>query len=242
MTLVRDKIIKYALEEVGYIEKNSDKDLDSKTLNPGTKDYTKYGKWFGSNPGPWCCKFVCYIFNKAGCLNLIKKTAGCGTMLDFFKKKKEFKDRTYTPSKADIIFINWDKKTNPQHVGIVINVDKNKVYTVEGNRNNKVEKASYLKTDKRIIGYGVPAFKDEYKCQYIVTAKYYLRVRKGPGTNYEALSYNDLPCNYKLKNMEVAKKKYNGLVKGTVIDVTEVKDSWGKIDIGWVSLDYCKKN
>lgn len=238
---MRDKIVSIALEEVGYIEKESDKDLDSKTANPGNKDYTKYGKWFGSNPGPWCCKFICWVFNKAGCLNLIKKTAGCGTLLNFFKNKKEFHERTYKPNKADIIFINWDKKTSPQHVGIVINVTKDKVYTVEGNRGNEVKKCSYSKTDKRIIGYGTPAFKEESLGDYIVTAKAYLHVRSGPGTNYSIKKYEELTCNERLQDQELIHKKCNGLAKGVICNVTEIKGNWGKIDSGWICLDYCKK-
>ena len=238
---MRDKIVKIALDEVGYIEKASDKDLDSKTLNPGTRDYTKYGKWFGSNPGPWCVKFVCWVYNKAGCLNIIKKTAGCSTFLSFFQKNKEFQKRNYIPQKADIIFINWQSKTTPDHVGIVIDVDDKRIYTVEGNRNNKVEKASYLKNDTRILGYGTPKF-EEYKTgYYIVDAKVYLRVRTGPGLDYEAKKYSELDCDSKLQTIELTGKKYNGLARGAICHVDEIKDNWGKISSGWICLDYCKE-
>ena len=36
------KVIKTALNEVGYAEKASNKDLDSKTANAGSGNYTKY--------------------------------------------------------------------------------------------------------------------------------------------------------------------------------------------------------
>ena len=238
---MRDEIVDIALKEVGYIEKESDKDLDSKTLNTGTKDYTKYGKWYGSNPGPWCAKFVCWVYYKAGCLNLIKQKAGCSTMLSFFKQNKEFQNRGYKPEKADIIFINWDSKTSPDHVGIVKKVDSNRVYTIEGNRGNKVAEASYLLTDTRIIGYGIPKFPTFEIGEYIINAKVFLRVRKGPGFDYDSLTYDELTCEEKLKNFETANKKYNGLARGTIYKITEVKDNWGKIDNGWICLDYCIK-
>ena len=238
---MRDKIVEIALNEVGYIEKASDKDLDSKTLNPGTRDYTKYGKWFGSNPGPWCCKFICWVYYKAGRLNLIKKTAGCGTELSFFKNKKEFEPRGYTPKKADIIFINWNSKNTPDHVGIVEKDDKKYVYTIEGNRSNKVAEAKYLLTDTRILGFGTPNFPKFEIGKYIINAKVYLRVRKSPSFDAESLKFDELLCDQKFETLEKTKKKYDGLVHGFICDVIEIKDNWGKIENGWICLDYCIK-
>ena len=37
------KVLEIALAEVGYLEKKSAKDLDSKTANAGYNNYTKYG-------------------------------------------------------------------------------------------------------------------------------------------------------------------------------------------------------
>ena len=37
-----DRVINIALNEVGYIEKKSNANLDDKTLNAGSKNYTKY--------------------------------------------------------------------------------------------------------------------------------------------------------------------------------------------------------
>jgi len=236
---VRDKIVEIAEKEIGYIEKASNKDLDNKTANQGTKDYTKYGKWFGSNPGPWCCKFICWVYNQAGCLNLIKKTAGCSTELSFFKKEKEFQNRGYKPEKADIIFINWDSKNTPDHVGIVKKRDNKYVYTIEGNRGNKVAEAKYLLTDTRILGYGAPKFPKLEIGIYKINAKVYLRVRKGPSFNDEALKYDDLTCNEKLTTLELTGKKYDGLAREFEVKVTEIKDNWGKIENGWICLDYC---
>ena len=238
---MRDKIVEIATAEIGYIEKNSDKDLENNTANVGTRDYTKYGKWFGSNPGPWCCKFICWVYYKAGSLNLIKKTAGCGTELSYFKKNKLFEPRGYKPEKADIIFINWDSKSSPDHVGIVKKVDSKYVYTIEGNRSNKVAEAKYLLTDSRIIGYGTPVFSKYESGEYIVNAKVYLRVRVGPGFNYDIVNYNQLPCENKLKNLEIGGQKYDGLVRGTTCEIKEIKDNWGKLDFGWICLDYCIK-
>ncbi len=243
---MRDKIIEYAKLEIGYIEKKSNKDLDSKTLNAGNCDYTKYGVWYGSDPGPWCCKFICYIFNKAKALKYIKKAAGTYTFMDFFKNNKNFFNRNFKPSKADIIFINWKSKGTPDHVGIVSSIDNTYVYTIEGNRNNRVESAKYKLTDTRILGYGHVDFKENEEKPdssniYEVTASNYLHVRKGPGTNYTYLKYAELECDQRLQNMEISGRKVNGLVKGVICEVLEINGNWAKIKNGYVSLDYLKK-
>ena len=52
------KIVSVALGEVGYLEKKSAANLDSKTANAGSKNYTKYGAWYGLDGQPWCDMFV----------------------------------------------------------------------------------------------------------------------------------------------------------------------------------------
>ena len=51
-----DKLIQIANAEVGYLEKSSNSQLDSKTANAGTANYTKY--WRDIKPEyqgqPWC--------------------------------------------------------------------------------------------------------------------------------------------------------------------------------------------
>jgi len=55
-----DTVIEIAKEEVGYLEKASNYNLDSKTGNAGSANYTKY--WRDIQPSyqgePWCACFV----------------------------------------------------------------------------------------------------------------------------------------------------------------------------------------
>ena len=54
-------LIKIALSEDGYVEKNSNMNLDSKTANKGNQNYTKYARdvnaagLMGCQAQPWCC-------------------------------------------------------------------------------------------------------------------------------------------------------------------------------------------
>ena len=63
------KLLDTAEAEVGYIEKASNKNLDSKTANPGKNNYTKYGRDMHAIypsvmdfPAAWCDCFVDWCF------------------------------------------------------------------------------------------------------------------------------------------------------------------------------------
>ena len=71
---------------------------------------------------------------------------------------------------------------------------------------------------------------------YVVTAKDGLKVRKGPGTNYDRKAKNELtPDAQKHSNVN------GGLLYGTRVTVSEFKNGWAKIPSGWVSANYLKK-
>lgn len=91
------------------------------------------------------------------------------------------------------------------------------------------------------------AFAEKYKepvvfkkGTYKVTATL-LRVRRGPSTDYDYKKFSFLTPNAQKQIKERnADKKADGLVKGCVCTVSEVKSNWGKIPSGWICLDYCK--
>ena len=66
--IYRDEVLHIAAEELGYLEKATDRDLDSKTANPGNGNWTKYARdlwqavphYYQSNKNgyDWCCVFV----------------------------------------------------------------------------------------------------------------------------------------------------------------------------------------
>ena len=60
-TCTVDEFIQAAMEEVGYLEKQSNKDLKSKVGNAGMNNYTKYSEWYGMNGVYWCQIFVSWV-------------------------------------------------------------------------------------------------------------------------------------------------------------------------------------
>ena len=175
------KVIKIAEAQVGYLEKASNRDLDSKTGNAGYNNYTKYardldnikGFYNGPKQGyPWCDVFVDWCFVQAYGLDMALKLicqhmgsagAGCTQSAQYYKNKGQF---FKTPKVGDQIFFTWGGDV--EHTGLVYQVSGNYVYTIEGNTNGKNElvpngggvyKKSYLLSSSVIYGYGRPNYK-----------------------------------------------------------------------------------
>lgn len=173
-----DKLIKIATDEVGYIEKNSLADLDSKVKNAGNNNFTKYAQelkgYVGSpfvNGVQWCATFVDWCFYKAygseKALSLLHLwTMSCGVLKDAFKAKGSY---VKSPKAGDIVIFEWtDKGKLKRHTGLVYKVDSERIYTIEGNTNASansviengggVFKKSYLKNNPKIDGYCRPNY------------------------------------------------------------------------------------
>lgn len=127
-----DKLIKIAKNEIGYLEKASNSQLDSKTANAGENNYTKY--WRDVKPSyqgqPWCAAFVSWCMMKAFGLDTAKKLLKhwpyvyCPTMADLFTLNSN-------PKVGDIVI--FYRNGTFTHTGIVIKVSGDRFWTVEGN-------------------------------------------------------------------------------------------------------------
>lgn len=163
-------VLAIAAAEVGYLEKKSNKNLNSKTANAGTKNYTKYGKWFGMNPAYWCAMFICWVFCQAFGYEDGKKVLGCYSaacenIRQKFKKNKRY--YTKNPKVGDVVFFKGTRHDGANHIALVYQVDNKKIYTIEGNTSGGstiidngggVAKKSYSISNSKILGYGRPAY------------------------------------------------------------------------------------
>lgn len=172
-------VIALAKEEIGYLEKKSNSQLDSKTANVGSANYTKYGRDMHTIypsvmdfPAAWCDCFVDWCFYKAyGIANA--KGLLCGNFDDWtkasaqlYKNKKAYFTRN--PKVGDQIF--FKNSGGICHTGLVIKVTSTHVYTIEGNTSSAagvvanggcVREKSYLLTYSGIDGYGRPKYDAE---------------------------------------------------------------------------------
>lgn len=117
----------------------------------------KYWSWYGfKSRVSWCACFVSYCAHESGDLNkTIPKFAAVYDGMVWFKNHDNWKSRNYTPNLGDIIFFDWNRDNDPDHVGIVEKVKNGKVYTIEGNSSDEVKAKNYSLTNKSIYGYGI---------------------------------------------------------------------------------------
>lgn len=162
------KLLSVAQAELGYIEKNSNNQLDSKTANQGNKNYTKYARdLYPSLQGqPWCDMFVDWCFVQAfGRVNALQLLGGFSaytpTSAQYYKDRGQW---VQYPDSGDQIF--FKNSVRICHTGIVLEkVGSSRVRTIEGNTNNSTGVVpnggavcikEYDIKDSRIAGYGRP--------------------------------------------------------------------------------------
>lgn len=135
------QVISTAKNEVGYLEKASNVNLDSKTANAGYNNYTKYWRdiaaWGLGNYQAqyWCAAFVYWCFVKTFGLDATKKLLYhapyiyCPTAGNLFKQH----GRLYSDPKQGDIVVFMGSGGVYGHTGIVYKVDTSCFYTIEGN-------------------------------------------------------------------------------------------------------------
>jgi LysM repeat protein len=189
MAYDKQKALTIAENEVGYLEKASNSQLDSKTANAGHGNYTKYARDLAKYPFyngkkygvAWCDVFVdwCFVtaYGKDAALALTfqptkpvnNSGAGCKYSRDYYKAKGRLHS---TPQPGDQIFFYSSDKKQIQHTGLVYKVDANRVYTIEGNTSGAsgvisngggVCKKSYALNYSRLAGFGRPNWDAEDK-------------------------------------------------------------------------------
>ena len=125
-----------------------------------------YWSWYGfGSRVNWCAIFVSWCANECGYIEagVIPKFAGCVQGSRWFKERGLWQDRSYTPKPGDVVFFDWDDPGGfsgpqdglPDHVGIVEQVENDRVYTVEGNSGDQCRQRSYPMGYYEIYGYGI---------------------------------------------------------------------------------------
>lgn len=125
-----------------------------------------YWRWYGfGSRVEWCACFVSWCANECGYIEagIIPKFSSCGLGIRWFKDHSLWQDNGYEPCPGDIVFFDWDKRSEgqdgrPDHVGIVEKVENGRIYTVEGNSGNMCRENSYPVGDHEIFGFGTPAY------------------------------------------------------------------------------------
>lgn len=148
---------------------------DSRGEIKGGSDYTYFSQWYidgyEGHPGwnqytPWCGCFLSWAADqqKTSIDGAPPKFADVDEGMKGFKDKSQWRERGDTNNKpipGDYVFFDWDGRNDPDHVGAVLCVEGNFLYTIEGNSGGRVAVQRYDLNDKRIVGYGVLNWKTE---------------------------------------------------------------------------------
>lgn len=151
-------------DQIGYIEKASNYDLDSKTGNKGTANYTKYARdinnrgLMGCQAQPWCSTMqMDQIMDEFGTdkgLELVHMNRNNYVGYSVFSTRDKFPGtkRVKNPQVGDLVVFTFS------HIGMVVKVSGDVIWTIEGNTSAKtyernggmVAKKSYNKYDSKI--------------------------------------------------------------------------------------------
>lgn len=174
MAYTVSKLLEIARAELGYMEKETNSQLDDKTANAGDGNWTKYARDLHSagyyqaakNGYAWCDMFVDWCFWKLAGEDKTKGEwlecqtglygAGCEWSSDCYRRAGRF-DKN--PQPGDQIF--FGKTDAEEHTGIVEKIEDGKVHTIEGNASNMCKRCTYSLTSSKIVGYGHPRFDAE---------------------------------------------------------------------------------
>ena len=193
-----NKLLNVAESELGYLEKASDQDLDSKTGNAGSGNFTKY--WRDLDPSmqgqSWCDAFVSWCFMRAFGKNAANELL-CGGLNSYYtptsaNKYKKVGQFSHAPIVGDQVFFKNSQRIC--HTGIVVGVTSSTIITIEGNTSGAsgvvpngggVKKKTYSRNYSGIAGYGHPNYgkaectEDHYPRWIHDGTNWYYRLKKG---------------------------------------------------------------
>lgn len=169
----RNAVLNVARGELGYHEKASNSQLDDKTANSGSGNFTKYSRdldalrFFYNGPKQgfaYCDQGVDWCFVKAygveAALKLLCQPrysagAGCYYSAMYYKQYGQFHGPKTVPQPGDQIFFTY-QEGEVSHTGIVESVSGNQIVTIEFNTSDQVARRYYTVGQSTIYGYGRP--------------------------------------------------------------------------------------
>lgn len=230
-----EKVILIAKNEIGYLEKKSNSQLDDKTANAGSANYTKY--WRDIKPDyqgePWCAAFVSWCFMKAFGLDTAKKLLKhwpyvyCPTLGSLFTKNAN-------PKIGDIVI--FYRNGTFTHTGLVTAVIGDRFYTIEGNTSGAsgiiangggVCTKSYLNSQMPGTKFCTPDYslvQSSSTSTLISTATTDVAAKKQNTRAYIAQIKKDTKC-YTASSVNSPSKLFPELKKGAVVEIMKYTET-----------------
>ena len=152
-----------------FLQKLADQYDSRGEIKSGDSTYTYFSEWYidgyARDPRwnqytPWCGCFLSWGAEqlKTSIDGDPPKFANVDTGMEGFQKSDKWRnpnDANNMPIPGDYVFFDWDRGSDPDHVGAVLCVKDGFLYTIEGNSGGRVAVQRYFLSDPRIVGYGV---------------------------------------------------------------------------------------
>jgi LysM repeat protein len=148
------KVLDIARGQIGYNGTGS-------SDNPSSK----FGKFYGINPGQWCAMFVSWCFSQAGSPLDIETPKGFALVSAgraYFVREHMFVGRDATPRPGDLVFFKF---STGNHVGIVESATSpSSIVSIQGNTNDVAHGRTgnccrrKKHTNQFVTGYGRPHY------------------------------------------------------------------------------------
>ena len=247
MACYKNDVVATAKSEQYYEEKDNNWNKYADYIDHNYPNFYNYPK----QNVAWCEVFAdyCILVNCSSeaeaeyVLCQPMKSAGAGCKESYAYYKKEGRVGKEPKLGAQIYF--GSSEATIKHTGLVTKVTQDKVYTIEGNSDNKVKAHFYAINSSKIFGYGYPRYSDATQneptpepgissgCYQVKTnSGAILRLRQEPNTQSGKLA--SIPCGYIVYADEI--------VKGE--DISGNND-WAKItyngETGYASCKYLIK-
>jgi LysM repeat protein len=148
------KVLDIARGQIGYNGTGS-------SDNPSSK----FGKFYGINPGQWCAMFVSWCFAQAGTPLRIETAKGFALVAAgraYFVREHMFVGRDATPRPGDLVFFKFstgnhvgivESATSPQHI---VSIQGNTNDATQGRTGNCCRRKKH--TNQFVTGYGRPHY------------------------------------------------------------------------------------
>lgn len=171
ITAGRSAVVNQMLAWEGYSEKNGKFKLIIDRYNAYLSTAIKAGcaNYKVKYSDEWCATAASAAYIACGIGHLFPVECSCPRMITLAKKMGIWQENDgYVPDPADAVMYDWedsgkgDNTGTPDHIGIVIAVDKSKgtFVVMEGNKNESVERRTMSIDGKYIRGFITPKFND----------------------------------------------------------------------------------
>ena len=152
-----------------FLQKLADQYDSRGEIKSGDSTYTYFSEWYidgyARDPRwnqytPWCGCFLSWGAEQQRDTidGAPPRFANVDTGMEGFQESGKWRnpnDANNMPIPGDYVFFDWDRGSDPDHVGAVLCVKGGFLYTIEGNSGGRVAVQRYSLRDSRIVGYGV---------------------------------------------------------------------------------------